>query len=320
MHPVCSKSQVLRLFLALQDDVGTAWPEVSPNAFTRFGSVTQGVASKMADNLTGATSGGGVASLHMEGVANMHTGTSVGEDNAELIALVNTESLRMGAVLQAVPKLEGCVMLLGEEGDKGGAAGMEINKLSKDVDASDRELSLSLEVISQGLLRAARRSKQLSQELRTAMTPYVYQYKLCHYEKAAFEARRHALAKRQKERSKADSRAQRLAVLQRSSLHPVNNHGITAYPNQMDQMEIQATISDEMAVGAINDCKDIGDRLKTEVNRVAFTRRADWSKSMKIIAAAMKEASSERVAIWESTRTSFLQAFPEYLDSNAAIE
>jgi hypothetical protein len=32
---------------------------------------------------------------------------------------------------------------------------------------------------------------------------------------------------------------------------------------------------------------------------------------MKVVASAMKEASSEQVAIWESTRESFLQAFPD---------
>lgn len=35
-HPCIINSQVLRLFLSLQDDLGTAWPEVSSNALSKY--------------------------------------------------------------------------------------------------------------------------------------------------------------------------------------------------------------------------------------------------------------------------------------------
>mmetsp|Transcript_29114 Transcript_29114/g.44721 ORF Transcript_29114/g.44721 Transcript_29114/m.44721 type:complete len:739 (+) Transcript_29114:130-2346(+) len=301
-HPICCKSQALRLFLALQDDVGTAWPEVSPNALTRFGSVTQGAASKMADTVTG---GGNLFEGNSSGMTI--PGTDVGEDNAELIALANTESSRIAAVLQAVPKLEGCVTLLREESESAGHVGMEMSKLAKDVEGSDRELSVPLEVLSQGLLRGARRSKRLGVELSAAMSSYVYQYKLSKNEKAAFQDRRNALIKRQKERGKADLRAQRLTAMQRQ----------TQGFGHLNRMEMEATVSDEVAHGAVAECDEVGERLKSEVNRVSFLRRKEWSKSMKVIASSMKEASSERTAIWESTRESFLQAFPNHVEGTS---
>jgi ABC-type uncharacterized transport system permease subunit len=46
------------------------------------------------------------------------------EDNVELLALPSSEHLRMGAVPQAVPKLEGTVTLLKEQGDAVGAIGV----------------------------------------------------------------------------------------------------------------------------------------------------------------------------------------------------
>mmetsp|Transcript_25602 Transcript_25602/g.36080 ORF Transcript_25602/g.36080 Transcript_25602/m.36080 type:complete len:748 (+) Transcript_25602:147-2390(+) len=301
-HPICCKSQMLRLFLALQDDVGTAWPEVSPNALTRLGSVTQGVASKMADTVAG---GGNLLEGNAPGM-NM-PGTDVGEDNAELIALSNAENSRIAAVLQAVPKLEGCVFLLREESESAGHVGMEMSKLAKDVEGSDRELSVPLEVLSQGLLRGSRRSKRLGVELSAAMSSYVYQYKLCKNEKAAFQDRRNALIKRQKQRGKADARAQRLTAMQRQ----------TQGFGQLNRMEMEATVSDEIAHGAVAECDEVGERLKSEVNRVSFLRRKEWSKSMKVIASSMKEASSERTAIWESTREAFLQAFPNHVEGTS---
>lgn len=80
---------------------------------------------------------------------------------------------------------------------------------------------------------------------------------------------------------------------------------------QLDRMEAEASVSDKVAVDAVHDCDQIGQRLKAEVNRVAFERRTEWSKSIKIIASSMKEAATERAAVWEATRDAFYQAFPE---------
>jgi hypothetical protein len=277
-HPIVGKSSCLRLFLALQDDMGTAWPEVSSNALTRLGAVSLDTTPHK---------------LPWDNPQDMM------EDNAELLALASSEGLRMGAVTQAVPKLEGAITLLREYGEAAGLVGMELGKLSKHVEAaSDRDLGLPIELLSGGLLRSSRRQKRLATELAASMNSFVMQYKLCRYEKLAFTDRRAALLKRAKDRGKADMRAQQLLIQQRSQVY--NSH-----------VERDATVSDDLAVDAVTQCENIGAILKSEVNRISFDRRTEWSKSMKVICSAMKEASTEQVSVWEATREAFLQHFPQ---------
>ena len=288
-HPFAGQASSLKLFLALQDDMGTAWPEVPSNALTRFGAVS-GAAMQ------------NVTETHMPWESGSQDAL---EDNAELLALANSEGIRMGAVTQAVPKLEGAITLLREHGESAGAVGMEFSKLIKAVEASDRDLGVPMEMLSQGLLKYGRRQKRLALELSAAMNPFVTQYKMCKYEKMAFHDRRAALQKRVKERGRADTRAQRLMIHQRG----FRDNGALG---ELDRLERDASMSDGMAVGAVHHCDIIGDNLKSEVNRVAFERRTEWSKSMKVVCSSMREATAEQKSIWEAKRESFLQAFPEY--------
>jgi len=69
---------------------------------------------------------------------------------------------------------------------------------------------------------------------------------------------------------------------------------------------------DDIATDAGQEAEEIGRRLKQEVNRIAWNRKVEWNGSVKVIASSMKEAVSERVAIWETVRENFLQAYPEY--------
>jgi hypothetical protein len=292
-HPHAGKASSLKLFLALQDDMGTAWPEVSSNALTRLGAVSGAAVQNVSDT-------------HLPWESNAQDAL---EDNAELLALANSEGIRMGAVTQAVPKLEGAVTLMREHGEAAGACGMELNKLSKTVEASDRDLGVPLDLLSQGLLRYGRRQKRLVLELSAAMNPFITQYKICKYEKTAFQDRRSALQRRVKERGRADVRAQRLMVHQRGLQHQ-------GALGELERLERDASVSDEVAVGAVHYCDVIGATLKSEVNRVAFQRRTEWSKSMKVLCSALKEAAAEHKSIWESTRENFLQAYPEF-SSNA---
>ena len=62
---------------------------------------------------------------------------------------------------------------------------------------------------------------------------------------------------------------------------------------------------DTQALDAVNEADEIGTRLKLEINRVAIDRRTAWNSSIKTIASSMKEACSERLAIWESTLEAF---------------
>jgi hypothetical protein len=311
-HPIACKSPVLRLFLSLQDDLGTAWPEVSNNALTRLTSVGVGAAVKASEATSGTklSFGGSGGSLMPEDSS---------EDNAELLALYSSESVRMGAVLQSVPKLEGAITLLREHAEQSGAVGLEVGRMAKEVEATDRELGQPMELVAGGMLRSGRRSKRLALELSAALHTFSQQYKLCRYERMAFSDRKAALVRRLRERGRADQRAAQL--WQQQQVYQGRNqytsspyqHQQTLYPAPQDlgRFERDAAVSDDVAVDAVMECEEIGRRLKSEVNRIAWLRQTEWKQSVKVIASAMKEATTERVAIWESVRENFLQAFPE---------
>jgi hypothetical protein len=169
------------MFLALPDDLGTAWPEVSSNALTRFANASVGAAVKVSEQAASSSSKLLRADVLAGGGVDEH-----GEDNAELLALQNAESVRMGAVLQAVPKMEGAVTLLQEYAEQSLAVGMELSRLAKEVEVTDRELGQPFEIVSAGMLRSGRRSKRLALELSATLQSYTYQYKLCRYERLAF--------------------------------------------------------------------------------------------------------------------------------------
>lgn len=277
-HPVAGQSQVLRLFLGLQDDIGTAWPECSSNALTRLGAVGAGVSMKVAEstNLTAAS-------------APAHEW----EEDAELLGLCSSENLRLGAVSQAVPKLEGTVLLIRDLGDAAGALGMELSKASKTLDVEFK----IFEVLSNGLLRNGRRTKRLALEMSAAMESFLQQYKLVRYVKMAMQDRRQAIQRKNKERGRMDVRVHQLNQ-QRQFLANGQMH-------HFGQLEHNAIHMDGQALDAISEADEIGARLKTEIHRIAITRRTEWNSSMKTIASSMKEACSERVAIWEATLEAF---------------
>jgi len=278
-HPVAGHSQALRLFLGLQDDIGTAWPEVSTNALTRLQAVGAGVTMRVAEStsLTAAS-------------APVHEW----EENAELLSLCSSESLRLGAVSQAVPKLEGTVIVLRERGDAAGILGMELSKASKTLDLEYK----FLDILSSGLLRHGRRTKRLAVEMSAAMESFLQQYKLVRYEKMAMQDRRQAIQRKAKERGRADARAVHLGQQQR-------HLQVNGQMHHLSQLEQNAIAMDNQALDAVSEADEIGARLKLEINRVAIDRRIAWNSSVKTIASSMKEACSERVAIWESTFEAF---------------
>lgn len=278
-HPVAGQSQVFRLFLGLQDDIGTAWPEVSTNALTRLQAVGAGVTMKVAEstNLTASS-------------APAHEW----EEDAELLGLCSSENLRLGAVSQSVPKLEGTVIVLREQGDAAGILGMELSKASKILDMEYK----FFDTLSSGLLRYGRRTKRLALEMSGAMDSFLQQYKLVRYEKMAMQDRRNAIQRKAKERGRADARAVHLSQQQR---HLQVNGRI----HHLNHLEQSAISMDTHALDAVNEADEIGTRLKLEINRVAIDRRTAWNSSIKTIARSMKEACSERRAIWESTLEAF---------------
>ena len=293
-HPYAFSTHTLRLFLCLQYDLGTAWPEVSNNAFTRLANAGVGAAVKVSEQ-TQATKFPWQDSMgHID---------DYGEEDAELMALANQEQVRMGAVLQAVPKLEGAITLLREGAELRGATGMEMSRMAKEMEASDKELSYPMELVAGGMLRSGRRSKRMSLELAAALETFVQQYKLCRYEKMAFADRRVAIMRRNKERGKASQFAHQYMMQQQRQMYQQPYGGGAPYGQQMNP--------DALASDAVQECNEIGHRIKSEVNRIAWHRRQEWKAAVKVVASANKEAITENVAIWESVRESFLQAFPE---------
>lgn len=333
-HPICYKSPVLRMFLSLQDDLGTAWAECSGNAFTRLANAGVGAAMKVSES----TSTSKLPWQTSNGIDDYNGG----EDNAELLALQSSESIRMGLVQQAVPKLEGSITLLREHSELAGATGMELSRLVKEMHISDNELSQPIDIMSSGMLRSGRRSKRLAMELQTAIHTFQQHYKLCRYEKYAFYDRKNSLQRRHVERMKADQRAAQLLMHQRAAYgnmqqpgmyqqqqQPYQNQpyqqqqqqqqnyqygGHNSQINQQDFIAQEAATADIYATNAYNEADEIGQRLKNEIYRCAWNRRHEWAMSLKIIASSMKEAVTERVGIWENVQVNFLQAFPEYKD------
>jgi len=282
-HPIAGSTDVLRLFLTLQDDIGTAWPEVSSSAITRLSAVGTTAAAKVAEGTTTA-----LQELQQDQ-------KDAGEDNAELLALAASEGLRIGSVMQAVPKIEGAIALVRDHGERCSVVGLEMSKLAKDVQVEDQDLSSSLDLLSSALLRSCRRTKRLAIELSAASAPFVSQYKLCRYERVAFADRRAALSRRTAARARADNRAQKLVMHQ-------TNMSSLGRPGYVERMEMEASLSDESAVAAMREADFVGMTLQREVARVAEVRKTEWSASVKVLASSMKEACSERAAIWESAR------------------
>jgi len=289
-HPCAGTAPELKLFLTLQDHIGTAWPEVSSSAFTRLTAVGAAAVEKMSESVDGV--------LQELGTAQQ---VAAGEDSADILALAAYEGRRIGAVSSSVPKIESAVVLMRERGDRLGGTGLEMSKLSKDVAWCDRELSMPMDVLASALLRCGRRTKRLGLELGAAISPFVIQYRMCRYEQMAFADRRSVLKRRTEARSKADGRAAKLMM----------NQSSMAYPGTLDRMETEAAMYDEMATEVAKEADEVALRLQNEVGRIGVLRVKQWDSSMKVIASGFKEACAENAAIWESALEAFKREFPD---------
>lgn len=295
-HPHFATSPELKLFLTLQDHIGTAWPEVSGSALTRITAAGTSGVEKLAEGLDGILS-----DALLSGSSSSAVGAG-GEDDAEILALAAYEGRRIGAVAGSVPKIEGAVNILQQKGDKTGATGLEMSKLAKDAAWCDRELSGPMEVLSSALLRAGRRNKRCGIEMHSAVSPFVTQYKLCKYEQMAFADRRTALKRRSEARGSADRRAAKVMMNQ--------------YPGRMgtsEKLEMEAVMYDEMATEAAREAEEVAMRLRSEVGRIGSIRVREWDGGVRAVACGMKEACGENAAIWEAALECFKRDFPEVM-------
>ena len=224
---------------------------------------------------------------------------AAGEDNAELLALAANEGVRMGSCIQAVPKMEGAIALMREQGERAAITGMEVSKLGKDLATTDPAMSGLFDMLSSGLLRNGRRTKRLAIELSAANAPFVAQYRLCRYERMAFADRRAALKRRSAMRGRANKQAQTLMMQQHQAAVNMGR------PDQLGRYEVQTAMADEYAVSAVREADAVGATLQSEVSRIASTRLVEWSASIKVLASSMKEACAERASIWEGVKEQF---------------
>lgn len=288
LHPLAGKASNLQLFLTLPDHLGAAWPEVSSSIFTRLTEVGTSTATKISESTSAVMS-----------ELNNESQIMAGEDNSELLALASAEGLRIGSVLQAVPKIEGVVTLMGEIGERMSVSGLEAQKLVNNVFAHEGEFGTPFETLSSGFLRCGRRTSRLAIELGAATQVFTLQHKLCRYERMAFADRRSALVRRRDARLAADKKAQKL-VVQQHSMQSMGQHGMYG------GVERDAAMSGDLATTSFNEAEEIGQILQCEVGRIADLRKKDWSMSLKVIAANMRETHAERAAIWEGCRDSLL--------------
>jgi hypothetical protein len=298
-HPHAGTSPELKLFLLLQDHIGTAWPEVSSSALTRMTAVGTATVERLAETVDGVLSELGTAQQ-----------VAAGEDSAEVLALAAYEGRRIGAVSSSVPKVEGAVSLIRDRGDRLGATGLEMSKLAKDVGWCDRDLAAPMEVLSGALLRCGRRTKRLGLELGAAIAPFVVQHRTCKYEQMAFADRRACLKRRTEARARADGRAARL-MMNQTTMQSVGRLG------SLERMETEAMMYDEMAAEASREADEVAMRLQTEVARIGSIRVREWDASMKVIASGMKESCAENACIWESALEAFRREFPDCPEINS---
>lgn len=366
-HPIAGRCrQELGFFLTFtNDDLGTAWLEVSSNALTRF---TAGVIPKTWDILGGAIGGphsgvtdttsaatppltatsstsnmfldsaaesmwvgGGItptsknnpnstnllstSSIRIGGEGTSSTAASMvstapTEENAHLYTLQNLELMRLTTVCQAIPKLEGGLTLLIQHKEHLASTAMELSKLSRDLLHLDQPLTFSLDVVCKAMLKSSRRkTKWLHQEVKEALVPFHEEFLSVRMERAAFQDRRTALLKRYTLRQQADAKAQVLV-----SYHQQQNTDVDA-PTivfeggkilQLDQLELEAAQSEEIAVEAMRNADYIGNVLLTEVARRKQIRHGEWMSSLKDIVYSMHSAHKDQVAIWEHAKNQMM--------------
>jgi hypothetical protein len=343
-HPIAGRCrQELGFFLTFtNDDLGTAWLEVSSNALTRL---KAGVIPKTWDFLGGAVGGPNVtnstiattppltaksstSSMFLDGAAesmwvgggtsrtNLSTtdlsmvSTAPTEENAYLYTLQNYELMRLATVCQAIPKLDGGLTLLMQHKEYLASTAMELSKLSRDLLHLDQPLTLSFDVVSKAMLKSSRRkTRWLHHELKEALVPYQEEWQSVRMERAAFQDRRAALLKRYALRQHADAKAQ-LLVSYHQQQHTDGDAPTIVFEGgkilKLDQLELEAAQSDEVAVEAMKYADHIGNVLIAEVARRKQIRHGEWMSSLKDIVYSMHSAHKDQVVIWEHAKNQMM--------------
>lgn len=303
-HPIVGDSEILRLFLTLQDHIGCAWPEVSSSAITRLGHATGKTTSKI------------VSSLPQGGVGQFDPHEAE-ENNAELLAWATFENVRVNAVVQSVIKVEYAFHLLRELGQISMSLGLELTKLCKlPIINQDTEFIIPLDLLAIGAMKSGKRTKQQSLQLMAAVVPFVFEYRQCKYVRMAFNDRRDSLHNKQLAKAKALMRSDRLIQQQKYHLNASASSSINHHQGEynfsmdtLEKMEMEAAVGDETYLKTVEEAEKTGKVLISELCRISARRNKEWKDSIKIMASSFKESCSERVAIWENIKHKMEQTF-----------
>ena len=108
-HPVTNSSQALKTFLTLQDDIGTAWPEVSTSTITRL---TASASSSASSALSSTSST--LSSMNRNELT---------DSDPRMLSAVSDQLEIVTAIQQAVPKLESAAVHFREHSEVMGIVG-----------------------------------------------------------------------------------------------------------------------------------------------------------------------------------------------------
>jgi len=284
--PMVNNCEPLKVFLTLQDDIGTAWEEVSTSAVTRLTASATASANKSALN----------ASYTM----NKLNSNEVTDSDPKVFASTQDQLEIISSIHQAVPKLENASVLFREQGERMGDCGMELTKLVNDIKHSDPTTPIQL--LSNSILRGSRRTKRESVEIAAALQPYSYQYRLCDYIKLAIGDRKRIIARRHSLNRRHEEKTLRLRMQKTSP---------TATTDSLRKLELETKNLSAQLSNANDLQNDMGLQILSEFTRVNERRRDDFGRSTKIIASSMLEAARERRAIWEDAKRTFEAEFDE---------
>jgi len=326
-HPRAGHAEEFVLFLTLQDDIGTAWPDVSVNALTRLAEGTQNFFSSVVEQVQQHRDPNrtAMASNSLPEASSYSANTNLQEEDAALLSLTCQESLRIGAVCQSVPRLEGATVLLKEHAEKTGDVGMELNRIVQMTNKSMSGFSMKsdsvqqdLEGFSSAMIKSGRRSKKMYLDTANALQSYVHQLEICPNIRHAFMARKATIVRRLEVRQAADAKARELVGIQQQ-IQLANSSMQGAVPGspyfndanahhkmqllQMDQerLEMEASMSDEQATQSADHAKEVAAILKQEVARLAKIRKEEWILSMMSLAVSMRDSARDVKLVWEKS-------------------
>ena len=283
-HPYASIAQPLQLFLTVQH-LGSIWPDVSDSTMTRLSAIgTKAVASI------------GEKTSMVVSAKDMYYEPDNLEDDAEMLALTNSEELRLKAFEKNVPNISHLIKtLLLEHASLKLGLGMEASKCCNNLKSLDSDLTAPLNLLSSSILRDGRSSKRLSLQLTATLNRFWIEYKVVENTRSAIADRKNSLQKLYRAKGRADYCAAKLLREQTALL----SSGKMA---QLKKLEDDAKRSDDFVSLCDEEAQEIGKILKGEVARLSKIRRCELLSGLEKLAVEWRNCCTERHKVWESAK------------------